>query len=242
MEISARARPGAWPAPRTGPPPRTSCDRSWTWRLLGRATRGRARRARRARGGEVGGLDVVPESVREEEEGRDGGHRVGHERHRRGHARRVVVEEAHAAGAGTHEADPWRSSRRRARGGRTSRRRATRRRGSAAARAVGARRARVEPRRWRRARRGEPWKRRERAQDIFFSRKGTYPNGTVMRSRSARVGLEGELRTGFASVRVAPSLTNVSTRVRASIVARSGGARRGFLATFPRQKTLRVKT
>ena len=37
-------------------------------------------------------------------------------------------------------------------------------------------------------------------------------------------------------MRVAPSLTNVSTRVRASIVARPGGARRGFLATFPRPK------
>mmetsp|Transcript_14107 Transcript_14107/g.38742 ORF Transcript_14107/g.38742 Transcript_14107/m.38742 type:complete len:311 (-) Transcript_14107:166-1098(-) len=51
-------------------------------------------------GGEVGGLDVVPESVGEEEEGRDGGRGVGHERHGRGDARRVVVEEAHAAGRG----------------------------------------------------------------------------------------------------------------------------------------------
>ena len=134
-------------------------------------------------------------------------------------------------GAGTHEADPWRSSAE-ARSWRSDlAATATRRRGSAAARAVGARRARVEPREVDASSAGRAVEAaRARTQDIFFSGKGTYPNGTVMRSRSARVGLEGELRTGL---RVDAGRSEFEERLdsRARVDC---GASGGCEARFPR--------
>ena len=84
---------------------------------------------------------------------------------------------------------------------------------------------------WTRARRGESWKRRERARRTSSSpAKGTYPNGTVMRSRSARVGLEGELRTGL---RVGAGRSEFDERLdsRARVDC---GASRGCEARFSR--------